>query len=295
MDGQCPEYSGEEQAICVVGLVKTKPGIFVEAIQYLLVLATPVELFLIGVCCSGSGDGSDPYAEVSVQSLPEYRIPSDGVTMTCIACTNRGHIFLAGHDGHIYELHYTTLYYGFRLVQTVSCSVPNVFKFGAVDPVVGMDVDNETHLLYARTEEMKIQVYSLGQDGNYRFLDDGDHKLRCIEIKSKEIVILLDSISIRYDGYTPNSVLNISGTWFWSWSQIWSFVLDIDLSWRMHKVSDGQRRRVQICMSLLKEFKVLLLDEITIDLDVLARADLLTILEKECEERGATIIYATHI
>ncbi|XP_076928971.1 ABC transporter I family member 20-like [Bidens hawaiensis] len=72
-------------------------------------------------------------------------------------------------------------------------------------------------------------------------------------------------------------------------------VLDIDLSWRMHKVSDGQRRRVQICMGLLKEFKVLLLDEITVDLDVLARADLLTFLKKECEERGATIIYATHI
>ncbi|XP_076939613.1 ABC transporter I family member 20-like [Bidens hawaiensis] len=72
-------------------------------------------------------------------------------------------------------------------------------------------------------------------------------------------------------------------------------VLDIDLSWRMHKVSDGQRRRVQICMGLLKEFKVLLLDEITVDLDVLARADLLNFLKKECEERGATIIYATHI
>ncbi|PWA40044.1 non-intrinsic ABC protein 9 [Artemisia annua] len=72
-------------------------------------------------------------------------------------------------------------------------------------------------------------------------------------------------------------------------------VLDVDLSWRMHKVSDGQRRRVQICMGLLKEFKVLLLDEITVDLDVLARADLLTFLKKECEVRGATIIYATHI
>ncbi|KAK1419709.1 hypothetical protein QVD17_28986 [Tagetes erecta] len=72
-------------------------------------------------------------------------------------------------------------------------------------------------------------------------------------------------------------------------------VLDIDLSWRMHKVSDGQRRRVQICMGLLKEFKVLLLDEITVDLDVLARADLLTFLKKECDQRGATIIYATHI
>ena len=29
-------------------------------------------------------------------------------------------------------------------------------------------------------------------------------------------------------------------------------VLDIDPEWRMHKVSDGQRRRVQICMGLLK-------------------------------------------
>lgn len=72
-------------------------------------------------------------------------------------------------------------------------------------------------------------------------------------------------------------------------------VLDVDLSWRMHKVSDGQRRRVQICMGLLRPFKVLLLDEITVDLDVLARADLLKFLRKECEERGATIIYATHI
>ena len=43
-DGQCPEYTGDEQAICAVGLVKAKPGIFVEAIQYLLVLATPVEV-----------------------------------------------------------------------------------------------------------------------------------------------------------------------------------------------------------------------------------------------------------
>ena len=33
-------------------------------------------------------------------------------------------------------------------------------------------------------------------------------------------------------------------------------LLDIDLHWRMHKVSDGQRRRVQICMGLLHPFKV---------------------------------------
>ena len=37
------------------------------------------------------------------------------------------------------------------------------------------------------------------------------------------------------------------------------------------------------------------MDEITVDLDVLARADLLSFLLSECKDRGATIIYATHI
>ncbi|PON81760.1 AAA+ ATPase domain containing protein [Trema orientale] len=72
-------------------------------------------------------------------------------------------------------------------------------------------------------------------------------------------------------------------------------LLDIDLQWKMHKVSDGQRRRVQICMGLLHPFKVLLLDEVTVDLDVVARLDLLDFFKEECDQRGATIVYATHI
>ncbi|CAI5968300.1 unnamed protein product [Closterium sp. NIES-65] len=113
-------------------------------------------------------------------------------------------------------------------------------------------------------------------------------------------------------------------------------LLDIDLTWRMHRVSDGQRRRVQICMGLLRPFQpcsgpdgkrrrvqiwmgllrpfqgggrrsvqicmgllrpfqVLLLDEVTVDLDVVARMDLLSFFQEECEERGATVVYATHI
>ncbi len=38
------QYCGEEQAICAVGLVQPRPGVFIEAIQYLLVVATPVEV-----------------------------------------------------------------------------------------------------------------------------------------------------------------------------------------------------------------------------------------------------------
>jgi CCR4-NOT complex subunit CAF16 len=36
-------------------------------------------------------------------------------------------------------------------------------------------------------------------------------------------------------------------------------------------VSDGQRRRVQLAYGLLTPYSVLLLDEITVDLDVLGR------------------------
>ncbi|CAG7866978.1 unnamed protein product [Brassica rapa] len=175
-DGQCPEYSGEDQAICAVGLAKCRPGVFVEAIQYLLVLATPVELVLVGVCCTEGPDGRDPYAEISVQPLPDYTISSDGVAMTCVTCTSKGRIFMAGRDGHIYELLYTsgsgwnkrcrkvclTAGVGSMISRWV---VPNVFKFGAVDPVVEMVVDNERQILYARTEEMKLQAYVFGPNG----------------------------------------------------------------------------------------------------------------------------------
>lgn len=72
-------------------------------------------------------------------------------------------------------------------------------------------------------------------------------------------------------------------------------ILDIDLDWHMHQISDGERRRVQLCMGLMVPWDVLLLDEVTVDLDVLVRNDLLDFLKQESEQRGATILYATHI
>lgn len=176
-DGQCPEYRGEEQAICAVGLAKSKPGVFVEAIQYLLILATPVELILVGVCCSGGTDGSDPFSEVSLQPLPDYTVPSDGITMTCVTCTDKGRIFLAGRDSHIYELLYSTGSGWQKRCRKVCLTaglgsvisrwvIPNVFNFGAVDPIVEMVFDNERQILYSRTEEMKLQVYVLGPNGD---------------------------------------------------------------------------------------------------------------------------------
>ena len=72
-------------------------------------------------------------------------------------------------------------------------------------------------------------------------------------------------------------------------------VLGVDREWRMCRVSDGQRRRVQILLGLLRPSSLLLLDEVTTDLDVIARTDLLRLLREETEARGTTIVYATHI
>lgn len=43
-------------------------------------------------------------------------------------------------------------------------------------------------------------------------------------------------------------------------------------------------------MGLLQPWQLLLLDEVTVDLDVLVRADFLDFLKQETEKRGATIV-----
>ncbi|KAJ1458412.1 P-loop containing nucleoside triphosphate hydrolase protein [Pelagophyceae sp. CCMP2097] len=72
-------------------------------------------------------------------------------------------------------------------------------------------------------------------------------------------------------------------------------MLGIDPNWRMHMVSDGQRRRVQLLLALVRPFDILLLDEVTTCLDVIVRQDLMEWLRRETEVRGSTVLYATHI
>ena len=72
-------------------------------------------------------------------------------------------------------------------------------------------------------------------------------------------------------------------------------LLGVDLDWRMHQLSDGQRRRVQIMLQMLRPVEVLLLDEITTDLDLITRQDFLNHLRVEAEAGGAAVVYATHV
>ncbi len=72
-------------------------------------------------------------------------------------------------------------------------------------------------------------------------------------------------------------------------------VLGINPEWRMHLVSSGQRRRVRLFLGLLKPFKLALIDEMTMDLDIVTRIKFMDWLKEESIKNKATIIYATHI
>eukprot|EP00238_Polyblepharides_amylifera_P005457 CAMPEP_0196579070 /NCGR_PEP_ID=MMETSP1081-20130531/17480_1 /TAXON_ID=36882 /ORGANISM="Pyramimonas amylifera, Strain CCMP720" /LENGTH=366 /DNA_ID=CAMNT_0041898519 /DNA_START=87 /DNA_END=1187 /DNA_ORIENTATION=- len=111
---------------------------------------------------------------------------------------------------------------------------------------------------------------------------------------NREVAFAGNSIPLQGDFSAGQMITGIQGVNAERRTHIME-VLDINPDWRMHRVSDGQRRRVQLCIGLLREYKVLLLDEITVDLDVLGRHDLLEFLKKDAQKRGAVVLYATHI
>jgi CCR4-NOT complex subunit CAF16 len=100
---------------------------------------------------------------------------------------------------------------------------------------------------------------------------------------------------VRRDMDVPTLLRSVGGDAFPERRDELVRVLDVDLGWRMHAVSDGERRRVQLAMGLLRPWRVLLLDEVTVDLDLLSRSDFLAFLRRETETRACTIVYATHI
>jgi ABC-type uncharacterized transport system ATPase subunit len=72
-------------------------------------------------------------------------------------------------------------------------------------------------------------------------------------------------------------------------------ILGINLDWRMHECSDGQRKKVRIMIKLLRPFRLCVIDEFAADLDIFSRKRFFDFLTRECEERGASVVYCTHI
>jgi CCR4-NOT complex subunit CAF16 len=73
-------------------------------------------------------------------------------------------------------------------------------------------------------------------------------------------------------------------------------VLGINLDWRMHECSDGQRKKVRIMIKLLRPFQLCVIDEFAADLDIFSRTRFFDFLSAECEQRGASVsIYCDNL
>lgn len=94
-------YEGFDQVIVAVDLVHPRPGVFVEGLQYLLAVATSVEVTLLGVTFSG------PESTGEIRLIPtNISVATDNVLMVKISSTPDGRIFMAGADGSLHEFVY---------------------------------------------------------------------------------------------------------------------------------------------------------------------------------------------
>ena len=73
------------------------------------------------------------------------------------------------------------------------------------------------------------------------------------------------------------------------------FGLQDDLGRAARELSGGTRRKVELARALLHRPALLLMDEATVGLDPKSRQDLLAAVRDEVRERGAAVLWATHL
>ncbi|XP_040833408.1 nuclear pore complex protein Nup155 isoform X2 [Ochotona curzoniae] len=178
--GDLAYFDGLSETILAVGLVKPKAGVFQPHVRHLLVLATPVDIVILGLSYAnlqaGSGILNDSMSG-GMQLLPDplYSLPTDNTYLLTITSTDNGRIFLAGKDGCLYEVAYQAEAGWFsqrcrkinHSKSSLSFLVPSLlqFTFSEDDPIVQIAIDNSRNILYTRSEKGVIQVYDLGHDG----------------------------------------------------------------------------------------------------------------------------------
>jgi nuclear pore complex protein Nup155 len=162
------EYSGEEQAIVAVGLAKPKRGVFLKTIDAVLVVATTVEVVLVG-CAFGDGAEGTTYDDPLTLHPLNYSCTTDDVVAKDIASTEDGRIFFAGDDESLYEIEYsaTDTWRQRRCRKVCHHSalprmLPSILRLRAPDPLRQVLVDEHRCALYTRSEAGVVMVFDLG-------------------------------------------------------------------------------------------------------------------------------------
>jgi len=183
--GQAPfvSYDDLDQVVVCVGLAPPREGIFKEVVKYVLVVATPVEVILLGV--TFQNDDLD-HGSIHLRTTP-FSVSTDNINMVKIVGTKHGRILMAGNDGCLYEIVYDGPVLGVigsliggihpnkcrklnHSASVVGSVVPGFLKSlgGLAQPqteLVDLVVDDMRNILYTLSKSGCIDVYDLGYHG----------------------------------------------------------------------------------------------------------------------------------
>ncbi|KAI0313508.1 nucleoporin [Amylostereum chailletii] len=158
-------FTDQPDVITLVRVVKPKPGVFVEEINHLLVLCTPLTVLLLGVCASQvQGPNGRMRKDIKLYAT-DMSVACD-VEMTDVVGTEDGRIFMSGaQDGHVYEFHYQEKegWFGKR-VQLINHSIGGVQSFFPrlsthLDRIISLVPDYSRGIFYTLTSSNIISVY----------------------------------------------------------------------------------------------------------------------------------------
>ncbi|KAJ3021614.1 hypothetical protein HKX48_008183 [Thoreauomyces humboldtii] len=163
-------FDDQEQIITSVGLVRPLPGVFLEQIDYILVVATRLELIILGIAFEIKGD---PSTQLTFYQT-HLSVPSDNEHFVQIDGTEEGRIFLRTLSGKLMELRYSAsegwLSHKIQLVNhsttNFSFITPTFLQNYTMEPPIYlMAVDRARKRIYTLTETNDLQVILLGEDG----------------------------------------------------------------------------------------------------------------------------------
>ncbi|SGY61158.1 BQ5605_C007g04532 [Microbotryum silenes-dioicae] len=187
-----------DDIIIAVALVKPRPNVFVDAISYLLVLATSTQITLVGLGYAPTETSATPEITFYLTGLS---VSSEALPFTHIQGTSTGRIFLSTSpeavlpngrpgDGALYELVYQSSEGWFvkrcSLHNLTSGSitqslVPSFLRnLAAVSPnewIISFQLDNERGLLYTLLRNGTIEMYELPSSSPSARFDGPPNKL----------------------------------------------------------------------------------------------------------------------
>ncbi|KAI9009552.1 Nup133 N terminal like-domain-containing protein [Gaertneriomyces semiglobifer] len=162
-----------DQVIATIGIVKPVKGIFLEQIEYLLIVSTPLEILTVGLAFAVPGDTS---TRVVVYDT-EVKVSSDRLAMKQIVGTEEGRVFCLGQDGQLYEFRYqkTDSWFNKRVeLKNHSASMLSLLAPSFLDSlrlhesphITYLAYDKDRKLLYSVSQKSDVEAIYLGPKGD---------------------------------------------------------------------------------------------------------------------------------